>query len=148
MPVPALAGDEDRRRRIGDALQDGVEIRDAARRPDDAEARGSCGRRGARVGAAKLTGLQRLRDDLTDFVLVERLGDEIERAALERFDGGVDAPVRRDEDDRQLRLVDQRSLEESHAIDLRHFEIGDNEIDVVLAQSARPCSPSSAVRTS
>ncbi len=38
-------------------------------------------RRGGRVGAAQLAGLERLGDDLADLVLVEGLGDEVERAA-------------------------------------------------------------------
>ena len=132
----ALARDEHRRGRVGHALEDRVELRDALRRADDAEARARRG--GRRIGAAELAGLERLRDDLAHLVLVEWLGDEVERAALEGLDGGVDRPVRGDEDDGQLRLDLERPLEERHAVDLRHLEVGDDEIDVVLAEQVQP----------
>ena len=129
---PALARDEHRGRRVGHSLEDRVELRDAVRRADDAEARARG--RGGRVGAAQLARLQRLGDDLAHLVLVEGLGDEVERAALERLDGGVDRAVRGDEDDGKLGLDLERALEERHAVDLRHLEIGDDEVDVVLAE--------------
>ena len=89
------------------------------------------GRRRRRV-RAELARLQRLGDDLPDFVLVERLGDEVERAALERLDGGVDRAVGRDDDHGQIGVFVEGALEERHPVDLRHLEVGDDEVDVVL----------------
>ncbi len=78
-------------------------------RADDAEARRRAPSASSVASAPReLARLQRLGDDLPDLVLVERLGDEVERAALERLDGGVDRAVRRDDDDGQLRVLDER----------------------------------------
>ena len=95
----------------------------------------------AGVGVAsaprELARLERLGDDLADLVLVERLGDEVERAALERLDRGVDRAVRGDEDDGQLGLLLERLAEERHPVDLGHLQVGDDQIDVVLLEQRR-----------
>ena len=106
------------------------------RRADDPEARAATAP-GVASAPRELARLQRLRDDLADLVLVEGLGDEVERAALERLDGGVDGAVRGDEHDRQLGLDLERALEQRHPVDLRHLQVGDDEIDVVLAQQVQ-----------
>src|SRR5262249_1975497 len=80
----ALAGDEHRRRRVGDALEHVVDLGEAVRRADDPEARAARpGLRRRRLLAGELPRLQRLADDLADLVLVERLREVIERAELQ-----------------------------------------------------------------
>jgi hypothetical protein len=75
---------------------------------------------------------------LTDLVLVEWLRQVVERAELERLDRGVDGPVRGDHDDRELGVLLYRFAEERHPVDLRHLQVGDDEIDVVLSQEREP----------
>ncbi len=46
--------------------------------------------------------------------------------------------MRRDQDDRQLWLLFEGLFEKSHAVDLGHLVIGDDQVDVVLSKQSQP----------
>ena len=127
----ALAGDEHRGRRVGDALEHRVERRGSLGLspmiPKRAVPRASA-RPASRVASAPARSRVRsaLRDDGAHLALVERLGQVVERAGLQRLDRVVDGAVRGDHHDRQLGIVAQRCAQELHAVDLGHAQIGDH----------------------
>jgi hypothetical protein len=63
------------------------------------------------------------------FVVLERLGDVVERAALHRGNRRLDGGERRDHDDRQI-LVDRlQLLERGDAVDARHHHVDDGGVE-------------------
>ena len=105
-----LAGDVDRRlaaRDLGDHL---AQLLHRRRMADQRV------RRPLRVSLAlSLAELQRARSQLAQVVEVERLGDEIERAELERAHGGLDVAVRRDHRHRRARALRAGSTRRARA---------------------------------
>ena len=85
--------------------------------------------------------LERVLDDDEHFVVLERLGDVVERAALHRGDGVLDRRERGHHDDRQLVVEFLERLERRHAVDARHHHVDDGgverdvagELDALLA---------------
>ena len=90
--------------------------------------------------------LERVLDDDEHFVVLERLGDVVERAALHRGDGVLDRRVRRHHDDRQLVVQLLQRLERRHAVDAGHHHVDDGrverdvagELDAFLAAGRQP----------
>ena len=72
--------------------------------------------------------LQRLPHLIEQFLLVDRLGEERERAALRRLHGIRNRAVRGQDDDAQPRRATLDFLEQADAVHLVHAQIGDHEI--------------------
>ena len=82
--------------------------------------------------------LHRVADDDQHFVVLERLGDVVERAALHRGDRALDRRERRDHDDRQL-LVDALQLvERRDAVHPRHHDVDDRRVERQRARQLEP----------
>ena len=79
-----------------------------------------------RVGEAG--DLQRLLHLIEQFLLVDRLGEERERAALRRLHCIRNRAVRGQDDDAQPRRATLDFLEQADAVHLVHAQIGDDEI--------------------
>ena len=86
---------------------------------------------------AGLAELERGRDQLAQRRHVERLGNEIERAELERADSGLDVAVRRDHRHRRLRLVRLDPLDDVQAVAVGQPHVGEAQIEGGAAQLAR-----------
>src|SRR5204863_4258649 len=95
-----LARDQDGGRRVGDLLDDGVNLLDGGRLADQAEAAAARRLLGARVATRERERGQRLGDDLADLLLLEGLLQVVEGAQLDGLDGALDRAVRRYHDDR------------------------------------------------
>jgi hypothetical protein len=65
---------------------------------------------------------------------LERLGDEVVRALLHRVDRGLDRPVGRHQHDLGLGRERLARAQQIHAGGLRHHQIGEQDVDAVLAQ--------------
>ena len=87
--------------------------------------------------------LQRVAQDHQHFVVLERLGDVVERAALHRGDGVLDRGKRRDHQDRQV-VVDLPDLvERRDAVHAGQHDVEDRGIERHRSRSSS--SPSAAV---
>ena len=73
--------------------------------------------------------LQRRADQIAQNLQVDRLGDEIEGAGLERFDGGVHVAVSRDHGDRNARVVLVHMANEIDAVAVGKPHIRETEIE-------------------
>ena len=80
---------------------------------------------------------QRFLDDIPDVVLVERLGDVVKRARLQRFHRVVDRAMRRDDDHRQVWLQQERASQQLEPVEPRHAQVGDEHIDVLILEYAQ-----------
>ena len=69
------------------------------------------------------------RNDDEHFVVLERLGDVVERAALHRGDGVLHRRERRDHQHRQLVVELLQLLEHLQAVDARHHHVDDRGIE-------------------
>ncbi len=135
----ALPRDEHRGGAVGHALEHRVDLVQPRGAADDAEARARDEVRGLRrLLPREVTRAQRLGDDLAHLVFVEGLGEVVEGAGLQRLDRGVDGAVRGDHHHGQIGIFAQRLAEQGHAVHLRHAQIGDHEVDVVLAERSEP----------
>jgi hypothetical protein len=96
----------------------------------------SAARPGGRVEVARvaLLGGEGLLDDALELDEVERLGDVVERAVFERLDRGLDGAVRGDEDEREARLVGLDPAQQAHAVDHRHLEVADHEVEQLVLE--------------
>ena len=72
---------------------------------------------------------ERVADDGEHFVVLERLGDVVERAALHRGDGALDRRERRDHQDRQLVVDLLQLVERRHAVHARHHDVDDGGVE-------------------
>ena len=73
--------------------------------------------------------LHRVAHDDQHFVVLERLGDVVERAALHRRDGALDRRVRGDDDDGEV-LVDALQLvERRDAVEAGHHDVDDGRVE-------------------
>jgi hypothetical protein len=88
----------------------------------------------ALAGSAEL---ERRLDQLAQCRDVERLGDEIERAELERAHRGFDVAVRGDHRDRRMRFVGLDPLHDVQAIAVRQPHVGEAQVEGAAAQLAR-----------
>jgi hypothetical protein len=79
-----------------------------------------------RVGEAG--NLQRLADLIEQFLLVDRLGEECERAALRRLHRIRNRAVGSEDDDAQAGRAALDFLEQADAVHLIHAQVGDDEI--------------------
>ena len=86
---------------------------------------------------AGLAELQRGGDELAQRRDVERLGNEIERAELQRAHSGFDVAVRSDDRHRRLRLVRLDPLDDVQAVAVGQPHVGQAQIEGVAAQLAR-----------
>ncbi len=126
----ALAGDEHGGRRVRHALDHREDRRSS---PGSARRARTCPcrrrrRSGTAPGAApsgwRPPGRSPSRRSV-DRVLLERLLDVIERARLDRLDGLAHRAVRRDHDDRHVRVVPRGRAQDLHAVGPRHAQIRD-----------------------
>ena len=69
--------------------------------------------------------LHRVADDDQHFVVLERLGDVVERAALHRRDRALDRRVGGDDDDRQVLVDPLQLVERGDAVEARHHDVDD-----------------------
>ena len=96
---------------------------------------------------AGLAELERGGDQLAQRRDVERLGDEIEGAELERAHRGLDVAVRGDDGHRRLRLVRLDPLDDVQAVAVRQLHVGEAQIEraarAARAWPRRWCRPSS-----
>jgi hypothetical protein len=70
-----------------------------------------------------------LANDVQDLVAIERLLNEVGRAALHRFHGERHGPVRGDQDDWDVRPTIHDSPQELHAVHTIHSKVGDQGIE-------------------
>ena len=69
--------------------------------------------------------------DRSQFWIVHGFGDEILRALLHGFDSKVDAGVRRDQNDRPIRIAGLKAPQKIEAGELRHHDVGDNDFRII-----------------
>jgi len=67
---------------------------------------------------------------------VERLHHEVEGALGDRVQRDLDAGVRRHEEDRHLRVHPLDALDELDAVDARHAQVGQHDIDRAVGTQA------------
>ena len=72
--------------------------------------------------------LERLLDRDHEFVFVDRLGQETERAALRRNNRIRNRAVRRDDHDAQSRRTGLQLFQQPDAVHLVHAQVGDDEV--------------------
>ena len=72
--------------------------------------------------------LQRLADLIQQLLLVDRLGEECERAALRRLHRIRNRAVRSEDDDAQTGRAALNFLEQADAVHLVHAQVGDHEV--------------------
>ena len=128
---PAFAGDQDRAGCACNLFDHVVDAVHRLRLPDDSVA-AALAWVSAHVLLGKLAGPRCLADDRSELRLIERLGHVVERAQLQRLDRGVDRPVRGDHDHWHVGKTLADGLEHLHPIELRHAQVGDQNIDVML----------------
>ncbi len=89
--------------------------------------------------AAQLVGVSHGQEDA---LAIQRLLDEVERAAAGRLHGRVDRAVPRDHDDQGLGLRLPDLLEDLQAVLARHLDVQERQVDVrVVSQSLKPRLP-------
>ncbi len=129
-----LARDQHRRRRVGDLVDHLVDREHLIALADEPVAAFDLGldrvQRRPRLRPVRDRLADRLVDDHADLVLLERLLDVVERAGLDRLDGLTDRAVRRDHDDRHVRVVLARRAQHLHAVGAGHAQIGDHDVDI------------------
>ena len=126
-----LAVDVDRRLAARDALDHLAQLLHRARAAEQLDLRQL---QGALAGPAEL---ERRGDQLAQRRHIERLGDEIEGAELERAHRGFDVAVRGDHRDRRLRLVRLDPLDDVQAVAVRQPHVGEAQVEGAAAQLAR-----------
>ncbi len=129
----ALAGHEHRRVAVGDARD---QIEEPLHRRALAEERTEAARLGDRAAErrdllAELSLLHRARDDEREQLGLDGLGDEVVRAGADGPDGGVEARVGRDDDDEDVGADREDPLAKLGAVEGRHPEIGEDQVEVV-----------------
>ena len=137
----ALAGDENRRaarRRLHDQVEHLLHARAAA---DDARELlrlrlQALAQRG--VLGHQLPPLHGVAHHDEHFVVLERLGDVVEGAALHRRDRGLDRRERRDHDHRQILVDLLQLLERRDAVDARHHHVDDRGVERRRARELEP----------
>ena len=97
-----------------------------------------------RVGEAG--NLERLADLVEQLLLVDRLGEERERAALRRLHGIRNRAVRGEDDDAQPGRAALDFLEQADAVHLVHAQVGDHEIGTHARRALRAPPPRSRRR--
>ena len=131
----ALAGDQHRRRRVGDPLdhrEHAVHLGRVADQPEPAaDVVGGRVQPGLGRGAVGRGLAHRLVDDRADLLLLERLLDVVEGAGLDRLDGVADRAVGGHHDDRHVRVGPHRGAQHLHAVEPRHPQVGDHDVDAV-----------------
>ena len=136
----ALAGDEHRRRRVGDALEDGVELGDARWSvADDAEARAPRRRtpasRRRRASSRVFSALATIwRTSSLSNGLVTKSNAPLFSAstAVSIVPCAVMSTTGSSGSSSSARL------EQRHPVDLGHLQVGDDQVDVVLLEQRRP----------
>ena len=66
----------------------------------------------------------------------ERFGQVVEGATFHRINGRGNCPVRRQHDDREIRLQGLQPGEQFHAVHLRHLHIGQDQVDLARPETA------------
>ena len=64
-----------------------------------------------------------------DLIAVEGLLEIVERPELHGFDGRIHAPVRGEQDHRQIRVLLSQRLEQPDAIELWHPQVRDHGVE-------------------
>ena len=135
----ALPLEKDRRVRRGHALGFFLDRADRGRLADD---------RGHRARPVVLeeerfplpdTPLDRPRDEESQEVRVDRLGNEVFGAALHRVDGGFDRSERGHHDHRQGRIERERRVEDREAVGSGQAPVGQDEIDRLTRAQQLDC---------
>ena len=73
--------------------------------------------------------LHRVADDDQHFLVLERLGDVVEGAALHRRDRALDRGIRRDDDDGQILVDPLQLVERRDAVEARHHDVDDGGVE-------------------
>ena len=146
-----LAGDQHRQRRLREAADRAEQRRasPACRRPAHRRrARPAAQRRAASSAAAR--GAERARGERDRIVEVERLGQELVRAAAERAGGAGDVGVGAHHDHRQLRRARLELVEQHQAVVAGHAHVGEHQVGRAAfgqgAPSASAALPKSSTR--
>ena len=132
-----LAGDEDRARRGGDGLEQLDEIAHhaaAADEPVDTVALLEL-RSQVRVLGSQPALLERGVEHVQQRVELERLGDEVGRALLDRVDRVLHRAEAGDDDRDDFRIALERGLEHGAAVDAGQPEVGDDDVEGELGQA-------------
>ena len=82
--------------------------------------------------------LHRVADDDEHFVVLERLGDVVERAALHRRDRALDRRVGGDDDDREVLVDPLQLVERRDAVEARHHDVDDRRVERQRARQLEP----------
>jgi hypothetical protein len=145
----ALAGDQHRRGRAGDPADQSEDLLhglgprddvleavlalDLALQPRDLSPQRALG--------------QRLVDQEQELLDLERLGDVVVGAELDRLDRGLDRAERGDHDD--VRRVGQGAdvADQIEAVEVGHPQVGDHQIDRLERAASSPAAPPLAART-
>ena len=67
-------------------------------------------------------------------LLTMRRTSSLSKGLLERLDGGVHGAVGGEDDDGQAGLLTERGSQQIHAAELRHPQVGDHHVHVVLSE--------------
>ena len=136
LPVPVSPGDEDRARRRGDGLEQLRQIAHhaaAADEPVDPVALFEL-RSEIRVLGAEPALLERRVEHVEQRVELERLGDEVGRALLDRVHGVLHRAEAGDDDRDDFRVALERGLEHGAAVDAGQPEVGDDDVERELGE--------------
>ena len=135
-PGARLAGDQHRRRRAGDALHDAEDLLHLRALADDVGESVALleGAAEVEVLVLELLPLDGLADDDLELVDVERFGDVVVRAGLERLDGRLRRRMCRDHDDGDRRVLALDLAQEIEPRAVGEHEIAQHEIGLALLQ--------------
>ena len=129
---PALAGDEDgrpARRRLDDQIEDLLHLRALADDPGEAVIAGLEILLERDVLGYEAPPLDGVAQHDEHFVVLERLGNVVERAALHRRNRVLHRGVRGDHDHRQLFVLLPQLLEHGQSVHARHHHVDDDRIE-------------------
>ena len=129
-----LAVDEDRRIALADAADELVDPAHCARLADDLLRRRLAVDRLAKALhlVREATVLDGARHREEEELRVDRLRDEVVGADADRADGRLEAALPRDHDDRHVRPRAEHALAQVEAAHLRHLEIREHHVEVLL----------------
>ena len=82
--------------------------------------------------------LHRVAHDDQHFLVLERLGDVVERAALHRGNRALDRRVRGDDQDRQVLVDPLQLVERGDAVEPRHHDVDDRRVERQRASQLEP----------
>ena len=140
---PRLAGQEDRRARRGDLVDDVGDIPECWAGADDGALNLEIGEEGFErpILRDKRLTFKGEPNALDEFGAFDGFGDKVIGASFHSVDGLFDGGEGGHEKDLSLRGEGSRGFEEVHAVHFRHHEICDDDIDGVCAKEVKGFSP-------